>query len=161
MGHVPGPQYSDHCSRRSFPTFKARIQSWRFLTGGENQKRMTQRIQPVPVGISVGNGESGSAEVKMYVCKRLAAAQQPVLLPAAPLRQLSKAIECRGGTVLLRTLLPGRYGGQKYSGGAKSKARSARDEELLKLAATLCGGRMGCTCLCTVTIARKSTGMWC
>ena len=83
----------------------------------------------------------------MYVCKRLAAAQRPVLLPAAPLRQLSKAIECRGGTVLLRTLLPGRYGGQKYSGGAKSKARSARDEERVMHGKISCGGQMEAWCL--------------
>ena len=36
---------------------KAPIQSWRFLAGGTIQKRMIQRIWPVPVGISVGNGE--------------------------------------------------------------------------------------------------------
>ena len=83
----------------------------------------------------------------MYVCKRLAAAQRPVLLPAAPLRQLSKAIECRGGTVLLRTLLPGRYGGQKYSGGAKSKARSARDEKQMMQGKIFCGGQMEAWCL--------------
>ena len=34
-------------------------------------------------------------------------------------------------------------------------------EELMKPAATPCGGRMGCTCLCTVTTAQKFTGMWC
>ena len=83
----------------------------------------------------------------MYVCKRLAAAQRPVLLPTAPLRQLSKAIECRGGTVLLRTLLPGRYGGQKHSGGAKSKARSARDEKQMMHGKITCGGQMEAWCL--------------
>ena len=35
------------------------------------------------------------------------------------------------------------------------------DLEARKPAATLCGGRMGCTCLRIVTTARKFTGMWC
>ena len=97
----------------------------------------------------------------MYVCKRLAAAQRPVLLPAAPLRQLSKAIECRGGTVLLRTLLPGRYGGQKYSGGAKSKARSARDERQMMRGKTFYGGQKEARCPHTAIGLRKFTGMRC
>ena len=33
----------------------------------------------------------------------------------------------------------------------KSAAGGAHYEELMKPAATLCGGRMGCTCLCTVS----------
>ena len=97
----------------------------------------------------------------MYVCKRLAAAQRPVLLPAASFRQLPKAIERRGGTALSGIVCAGGPGGQKHPGGTESAAGGSCNEELLKPAATLCGGRMGCTCLCTVTTARKSTGMWC
>ncbi len=44
--------------------------------------------------------------------------------------------------------------------GARLATYASR-EKLMKPAATPCGGRMGCTCLCTVTTARKSTGMWC
>ena len=97
----------------------------------------------------------------MYVCKRLAAAQQPVLLPAAPFRKLSQTPERRGRAALSGIVCAGGLGGKKHSGGTKPAAGGPCDEELLKPAATLCGGRMGCTCLCTVTTARKSTGMWC
>lgn len=44
---------------------------------------------------------------------------------------------------------------------ARLLAQGVDDKELVKPAATLCGGRMGCTCLCTVTTARKFAGMWC
>ena len=44
---------------------------------------------------------------------------------------------------------------------AEPAAGGAYYEELMKPAATPCGGRMGCTCLCTVTTAQKFTGMWC
>ena len=97
----------------------------------------------------------------MYVCKRLAAAKQPLLFAPAPLRQLPKAIKCRRGTPLSVAFCPGRPGSQKHPGGTESAAGGPCDEELMKPTATPCGGRMGCTCLRTVTTAQKFTGMWC
>ena len=97
----------------------------------------------------------------MYVRKRLAAAQRSVLLPAAPLRLLPQAFDPRGRTPLLSPRRPRGPGGQKHSGGTESAAGGPCDEELMKPAATLCGGWMGCICLCTVNTAQKFTGMWC
>ena len=56
----------------------------------------------------------------MYVCKRLAAAQRPVLLPAAPLRLLPQTVDLRGRTPLLSPRRPRGPGGQKHPGGTNS-----------------------------------------
>lgn len=97
----------------------------------------------------------------MYACKRLAAAQQPVLFPTAPFRKLSQTPERRGGAALSGIVCAGGPGGKKHSGGTKPAAGGPCDEELMKPAATPCGGWMGYICLCTTTIAREFVGMWC
>ncbi len=55
----------------------------------------------------------------------------------------------------------GGSGSEECSHRTESAAGGAHYEELMKPAATLCGGRMGCTCLRTVATARKFTIMWC
>ena len=68
----------------------------------------------------------------MYVCKRLAAAKQPLLFAPAPLRQLPKAIKCRRGTPLSVAFCPGRPGSQKHPGGTEFAAGGPCDEEILR-----------------------------
>ena len=97
----------------------------------------------------------------MNASKRLADAQQPAVLPAALLRQLSKAPDRGRRTPLSHPLRPRRHRSQKHPGRAEPETGGAHYEELMKPTATPCGGRMGRTCLCTVTTAQKSTGMWC
>ena len=97
----------------------------------------------------------------MYVCKRLAAAQRPVLLPAAPLRLLPQAPDPRGRTSLLSPRRPRGPGGQKHPGGAESAAGGPRDEEQMMHGKISCGGQMEARCLCTGIGLRKFTGKRC
>ena len=91
----------------------------------------------------------------------MAAAQQPVLLPAAPFRKLPKAIERRGGAALSETVCAGGLGGQKYPGGAKPTAGGPCDEKQMMQGKTFCGGQMEARCPCAGTGLRKFTGMRC
>lgn len=77
----------------------------------------------------------------------MAAAQQPVLLPAAPFRKLPKAIERRGGAALSGTVCAGGLGGQKYSGGTKPAAGGPCDEKQMMQGKIFCGGQMEAWCL--------------
>ena len=83
----------------------------------------------------------------MYVCKRLAAAKQPLLFAPAPLRQLPKAIERRGGAALSGTVCAGGFRGKKHSGGTKPAAGGPCDEELMMQGKIICGGQMEVRCL--------------
>ena len=91
----------------------------------------------------------------------MAAAEQPVLVSPASFRQFPPAADRGGGKEVSGAVRPGGFGGEKYSGGAEFAPGGAYYEELMKPAATPCGGRMGCICLRTVTTARKFAGMWC
>ena len=91
----------------------------------------------------------------MYACKRLAAAQQPVLFPTAPFRQLPKAIERRGGAALSGIVCAGGPGGKKYSGGTKPAAGGPCDEERVMHGKISCGGQMEAWCLCVEIGLRK------
>ena len=77
----------------------------------------------------------------------MAAAQQPVLLPAASFRQLPKAIERRGGAALSGTVCAGGPGGKKHSGGTKPAAGGPCDEEQMMQGKIFCGGQMEAWCL--------------
>lgn len=88
----------------------------------------------------------------MWHCKYT---QLHFLLSISPLRQLSKAADGGGGKALSGYVPAGGLGGTEYSGGAEFTAGGSCDEEMVKRAETLCGGRRGCLCLCTTTIARK------
>ena len=83
----------------------------------------------------------------MYVCKRLAAAKQPLLFAPAPLRQLPKAIKCRRGTPLSVTFCPGRPGSQKHPGGTESAAGGPCDEKQMMQEKIFYGGQMEAWCL--------------
>ena len=91
----------------------------------------------------------------------MAAAQQPVLLPAASFRQLPKAIERRGRAALSETVCAGELGGQKYPGGAKPTAGGPCDEKQMMQGKTFCGGQMEAWCLCAGIGLRKFTGKRC
>ena len=91
----------------------------------------------------------------MYVCKRLAAAKQPLLFAPAPLRQLPKAIERRGGAALSGIVCAGGPGGKKYSGGTKPAAGGPCDEERVMHGKISCGGQMEAWCLCVEIGLRK------
>ena len=97
----------------------------------------------------------------MYVCKRLAAAKQPLLFAPAPLRQLPKAIKCRRGTPLSVAFCPGRPGSQKHPGGTESAAGGPCDEKQMMQGKTFCGGQMEARCPCAETGLRKFTGVRC
>lgn len=97
----------------------------------------------------------------MYVCKRLAAAKQPLLFAPAPLRQFPKAIKCRRGTPLSVAFCPGRPGSQKHPGGTESAAGGPCDEEQMMQGKIFCGGQMEAWCLCAGIGLRKSTGKRC
>ena len=91
----------------------------------------------------------------------MAAAQQPVLLPAAPFRKLPKAIERRGRAALSGTVCAGGFRGQKYPGGAKPAAGGPCDEEQMMQGKITCGGQMEAWCLCVEIGLRKFTGKRC
>ena len=91
----------------------------------------------------------------------MAAAQQPVLLPAAPFRKLPKAIERRGGAALSGIVCAGGPGGQKYPGGAKPAAGGPCDEEQMMQGKIFCGGQMEAWCLRAEIGLRKFTGKRC
>ena len=91
----------------------------------------------------------------------MAAAQQPVLLPAAPFRKLPKAIERRGRAALSGTVCAGGLRGQKYPGGAKPAAGGPCDEEQMMQGKITCGGQMEAWCLCVEIGLRKFTGKRC
>ena len=94
----------------------------------------------------------------MWHCKYT---QLHFLFSVPPLRQLSEAADRGGGKALFGYLPAGGSGGTEYSGGAEFAVGGSCDEELVKPAATPCGGRMGYTCLCTATTVQKFIGMWC
>ena len=83
----------------------------------------------------------------MYVCKRLAAAQRPVLFPTAPFRKLSQTLERRGRAALSGIVCAGGPGGQKYSGGTKPAAGGPCDEKQMMHGKIFCGGQMEAWCL--------------
>ena len=91
----------------------------------------------------------------MYACKRLAAAQQPVLFPTAPFRKLSQTPERRGGAALSGIVCAGGPGGKKYSGGTKPAAGGPCDEERVMHGKISCGGQMEAWCLCVEIGLRK------
>ena len=91
----------------------------------------------------------------------MAAAQQPVLLPAASFRQLPKAIERRGGAALSGIVCAGGPGGKKHSGGTKPAAGGSRDEKQMMQGKTSCGGQKEARCLCAGIGLRKFTGKRC
>ena len=97
----------------------------------------------------------------MYVCKRLAAAQWPVLLPAAPLRLLPQAPDPRGRTPLLSPRRPRGPGGQKHPGGTEFAAGGPCDEKQMMQGKIFCGGQMEARCLCAGIGLRKFTGKRC
>ena len=97
----------------------------------------------------------------MYVCKRLAAAKQPLLFAPAPLRLLPQAFDSRG-----RTPVPGPRrsrgpGGQKHPGGTESAAGGPCDEERVMHGKISCGGQMEARCLCVEIGLRKYIGKRC
>ena len=91
----------------------------------------------------------------MYACKRLAAAQQPVLFPTAPFRKLSQTPERRGGAALSGIVCAGGPGGKKYSGGTKPAAGGPCDEARVMHGKISCGGQMEAWCLCVEIGLRK------
>ena len=91
----------------------------------------------------------------------MAAAQQPVLLPAAPFRKLPKAIERRGGAALSGIVCAGGFRGQKYPGGTKPAAGGPCDEEQVMHGKIFCGGQMGVRCLPMEIGLRKYIGKRC
>ena len=97
----------------------------------------------------------------MYVCKRLAAAQRPILLPAAPLRLLPQAVDPRGRTPLLSPRRPRGPGGQEHPGGTESAARGSCNEERVMHGKISCGGQMEAWCLCAGIGLRKYIGKRC
>ena len=97
----------------------------------------------------------------MYVCKRLAAAKQPLLFAPAPLRQLPKAIKCRRRTPLSVAFCPGRPGSQKHPGGTESAAGGPCDEEQMMQEKISCGGQMEAWCLRAEIGLRKFTEKRC
>ena len=97
----------------------------------------------------------------MYVCKRLAAAQWPVLLPAAPLRLLPQAFDPRGRTPLLSPRRPRGPGGKKYPGVAKPAAGGPCDEERVMHGKISYGGQMEAWCLRAEIGLRKFAGKRC
>ena len=97
----------------------------------------------------------------MYVCKRLAAAQRPVLLPAAPFRKLSQTPERRGRAALSGIVCAGGPGGKKYSGGTKPAAGGPCDERQMMRGKTFYGGQKEARCPHTAIGLRKFTGMRC
>ena len=97
----------------------------------------------------------------MYVCKRLAAAQQPVLLPAAPFRKLSQTPERRGGAALSGTVCAGGPGGKKHSGGTKPAAGGPCDEKQMMQGKIFCGGQKEVRCPHMEIGLRKYIGKRC
>ena len=97
----------------------------------------------------------------MYVCKCLAAAQRPVLLPAAPLRLFPQAFDLRGRTPLPGTGRPRGFGGQKHPGGAESAAGGPCNEKQMMHGKISCGGQKEARCLCAGIGLRKFTGKRC
>lgn len=91
----------------------------------------------------------------------MAAAQQPVLLSAAPFRKLSQTPERRGRAALSGTVCAGGPGGKKHSGGTKPAAGGPCDEKQMMQGKTFCGGQMEARCPCAGTGLRKFTGMRC
>ena len=91
----------------------------------------------------------------------MAAAQQPVLLPAAPFRKLSKAIERRGRAALSGIVCAGGLGGKKHSGGTKPAAGGPCDEKQMMHGKISCGGQKEARCLCAGIGLRKFTGKRC
>ena len=91
----------------------------------------------------------------------MAAAQQPVLLPAAPFRKLSQTPERRGGAALSGIVCAGGLGGQKYPGGAKPAAGGPCDEERVMHGKITCGGQMEAWCLCVEIGLQKYIGKRC
>ena len=91
----------------------------------------------------------------------MAAAQQPVLLPAAPFRKLPKAIERRGGAALSGIVCAGGFRGQKYPGGTKPAAGGPCDEERVMHGKISCGGQMETRRPHMEIELRKFTGMRC
>lgn len=83
----------------------------------------------------------------MYACKRVAAAQQPVLFPTAPFRKLSQTLERRGRAALSGIVCAGGPGGKKYSGGTKPAAGGPCDEEQMMQGKIFCGEQMEAWCL--------------
>ena len=113
------------------------------------------------VGKRTGNGEYSGSGGGEHVGSGLADAQFIILFIAAVLGQLSPPADGGRGTVLSGFGGEGGSGSEECSHRTESAAGGAHYEELMKPTATPCGGRMGCTCLCTVTTAQKFTGMWC
>ena len=97
----------------------------------------------------------------MYVCKCLAAAQRPVLLPAAPHRLLPQAFDPRGRTPLLSPRRPRGPGGQKHPGGTEFAAGGPCDEERVMHGKISCGGQMETRRPHMEIELRKFTGMRC
>ena len=91
----------------------------------------------------------------------MAAAQQPVLLPAAPFRKLSQTPERRGGAALSGIVCAGGLGGKKYPGGAKPAAGGPCDEKQMMQGKIFCGGQKEARCLCAGIGLRKFTGKRC
>ena len=94
----------------------------------------------------------------MYACKRLAAAQQPVLFPTAPFRKLSQTLERRGRAALSGIVCAGGPGGKKHSGGTKPAAGGPCDEKQMMHGKISCGGQMEAWCLCVEIGLRKYIG---
>ena len=97
----------------------------------------------------------------MYVCKRLAAAQRPVLLPPAPLRLLPQAFDPRGRTPLLSPRRPRGPGGQEHPGGTESAVGGPCDEERVMQGKIFCGGQMEAWRPCAAIGLQKFSGMRC
>ena len=97
----------------------------------------------------------------MNASKRLADAQQPAVLPAALLRQLSQAPDRGRRTPLSHPLRPRRHRSQKHPGRAEPETGGAHYEEQMMHGKTFCGGQMEAWCPCAEIGLRKFTGMRC
>ena len=97
----------------------------------------------------------------MNASKRLADAQQPAVLPAALLRQLSQAPDRGRRTPLSHPLRPRRHRSQKHPGRAEPETGGAHYEEQMMRGKIFCGGQMEARCPHMEIGLRKFTGKRC
>ena len=91
----------------------------------------------------------------MNASKRLADAQQPAVLPAALLRQLSQTPDRGRRTPLSHPLRLRRHRSQKHPGRAEPETGGAHYEKQMMQGKIFCGGQMEAGCLRTEIGLRK------